>query len=61
VRGFITERHFEIAERTFPGIRDYYRDLNDKPSTFLELVWRYERRDLCEGITAAASGQRQSK
>ncbi len=41
VRGCITERDFEEAERCFPGIATFYRDLARKPATFLELVWAY--------------------
>ena len=43
MRGWITERHFDSAERLFPGIRRFYLDLPRKPLTFLELVWEYER------------------
>lgn len=43
MQGVITEKHFEMAERMFPGIRDYYDLLSTKPLTFLELVWAYER------------------
>lgn len=42
MQGVITERHFDIAERLFPGIRGFYDLLSNKPSTFLELVWAYE-------------------
>jgi hypothetical protein len=43
MRGMITERHFQTAEECFPGIRRFYFSLEHKPSTFLELVWQYER------------------
>jgi hypothetical protein len=43
MQGLITERHFESAERWFPGIRRFYLALVHKPSTFLELVWEYEK------------------
>jgi hypothetical protein len=43
MQGLITERHFESAERWFPGIRRFYLDLVHKPATFLELVWEYEK------------------
>ena len=42
--GFITEHHFEQAEEAFPGIRRLYEALARKPTTFLELVWKYEHR-----------------
>jgi hypothetical protein len=41
MRGLITERHFEVAERMFPGIGAFYTALAQKPLTFLELVWEY--------------------
>ena len=31
-----------MAEKTFPGIGQMYRDLEVKPATFLQLVWIYE-------------------
>jgi len=43
MQGFITDCHFESAERWFPGIRRFYLTLIHKPATFLELVWEYER------------------
>jgi hypothetical protein len=43
MRGLITERHFQTAEECFPGIKRFYLSLAHKPSTFLELVWQYER------------------
>ena len=43
MQGLITERHFASAEKWFPGIRRFYDALTDKPLTFLELVWEYER------------------
>lgn len=49
MRGLITERHFEVAERMFPGIGELYRALARKPLTFLELVWEYTlRSDRCQ-------------
>ncbi len=41
--GFITERDFTTAECEFPGIQWLYERLAQKPATFLELVWQYER------------------
>ena len=43
MQGFITDCHFDSAERWFPGIRRFYLTLINKPATFLELVWEYER------------------
>ncbi|MFN0245575.1 MAG: hypothetical protein ACKV2T_01620 [Kofleriaceae bacterium] len=31
-----------MAERSFPGISRFYRSLDDKPATFLQLVWAFE-------------------
>lgn len=47
VNGRITSRHLPIAEKSCPGIGDLYRELsdkNDKPATFLQLLWIYEGR-----------------
>jgi hypothetical protein len=41
MRGCITELDFEEAERCFPGIARFYRELPCKPKTFLELVWAF--------------------
>jgi hypothetical protein len=52
MRGIITEVDCEAIDQCFPGIMRYYRELKDKPKTFLELLWRYmERRS---GATVAA-------
>lgn len=45
MRGMITELDFEEVECAFPGISRYYRDLQDKPETFLELLWSFIHRD----------------
>ena len=42
VQGRITERQLPLAERSFPGISRFYAQLDDKPATFLQLVWAYE-------------------
>jgi len=41
MRGCITERDFQEAERCFPGITSFYKALPCKPKTFLELVWAF--------------------
>ncbi len=41
MRGFITEQHFDEAEREFPGIVALYSRLDTKPRTFLDLVQVY--------------------
>jgi hypothetical protein len=61
MQGVITERHFDLAERMFPGIRDFYDLLSTKPSTFLELVWAYEHqveRSSCRTRRRAARAAR---
>jgi len=47
VQGRITSRHLPLCEKSCPGIGDLYRELsdqNDKPATFLQLLWIYEGR-----------------
>jgi len=39
--GFITERNLAEAEVAFPGIARFYSLLEDKPTTFLDLVRLY--------------------
>jgi len=40
--GFITERNFDEADETFPGIATFYNQCRSKPRTFLDLVWQFE-------------------
>ena len=42
VQGRITERELPLAERSFPGISRFYQSLDDKPATFLQLLWAFE-------------------
>jgi len=44
MQGYITDRDFELAERFFPGIRRFYNESLPRPLTFLELLWRFEKR-----------------
>lgn len=44
MQGFITDRDFDLAERFFPGIRRFYKESVPRPLTFLELLWRFEKR-----------------
>jgi hypothetical protein len=44
MRGYITEMDFDECDEAFPGIVRYYRELKDKPKTFLELFWAYTHR-----------------
>lgn len=52
VVGRITEEHLSDAEKSFPGIVALYQDLDDKPATFLQLVWIYE----CEIKASSQAG-----
>ena len=45
MRGFITEKDFEKVDECFRGIVRYYRELQDKPTTFLELLWGFTHRE----------------
>ena len=45
MRGMITERDFDEVDACFPGIVRYYRELKEKPRTFLELLWGFTHRD----------------
>jgi len=44
VQGRITEQQLPLAEESFPGISRFYAQLDDKPATFLQLVWAFEGR-----------------
>ena len=44
MQGRITSRHLPLAEKSCPGISALYRELDDKPATFLQLLWIYEGR-----------------
>ena len=59
MRGRITECHFDLAEKEFPGIVALYEAMTVKPKTFLELVWIYEgllaEREEQDSATAAFS------
>lgn len=45
MRGMVTESDFAEAECAFPGIVRYYRELQTKPETFLELLWGFIHQD----------------
>ena len=57
MRGFITDVDFEECDETFPGILRYYRDLDEKPTTFLELLWGFVNREEAGREAAAAPCQ----
>ena len=42
VQGRITEHQLPLAEHSFPGISQFYASLENKPATFLQLVWAFE-------------------
>jgi hypothetical protein len=44
VQGRITESHLPQAEQSSPGITRFYEDLDEKPATFLDLLWAFEAR-----------------
>jgi len=45
LRGLITEIDFDEVDQCFPGIVRYYRELKEKPLTFLELLWGFTHSD----------------
>ena len=55
MRGLITDINLEECDEEFPGIVRYYRELQDKPRTFLELVWRFVTHG-CGGSAAKVDG-----
>jgi hypothetical protein len=57
MRGFITELDFEVIDQCFPGIMRYYRELKEKPKTFLELMWRYTRCDEVSTVADASASE----
>jgi hypothetical protein len=44
VQGRITERQLPEAELSMPGITRFYAQLDEKPATFLDLLWAFEGR-----------------
>jgi hypothetical protein len=44
IRGFVTEADLPQAEKEWPGLRAFLEHLpiDQRPATFLELVWRFE-------------------
>jgi hypothetical protein len=60
LRGFVTEADLPQAEMEWPGLMTFWRALpeDERPATFLELVWRFERssgaRIASEGDTGGA-------
>jgi hypothetical protein len=56
LRGVITDVDFEECECAFPGIVRYYRELKEKPDTFLELLWGFMHQECTctESVPVAA-------
>ncbi len=56
MRGFITESDFDKVDECFPGIVRYYRELKEKPRTFLELLWDFTHQQCscAEAVVVAA-------
>jgi hypothetical protein len=54
LRGFVTEEDFPAAEREWPGLLAFFRRLpsDQRPLTFLELVWRFECGRASQGATS---------
>ncbi len=50
MQGRITERQLPQAEQSFPGITRFYASLDEKPMTFLQLVWAFEGRNLARAV-----------
>jgi len=48
VQGRITESHLPQAEESSPGITRFYESLDEKPATFLDLLWAFEGRGRCK-------------
>src|SRR5688572_5266145 len=42
VQGRITQRQLPQAEESSPGITRFYESLDEKPATFLDLLWAFE-------------------
>ena len=42
IKGMITIKDVKAIEKTFPGIMAFYRTMKEKPTTFLELEWKFE-------------------
>ena len=54
MQGRITENHLPEAERSMPGITSFYDGLDQKPATFLDLLWAFEGRSRCRASSKSA-------
>lgn len=55
MQGRITESHLPQAEQSSPGITRFYEELDEKPATFLDLLWAFE------GHTARCKSERKRR
>jgi hypothetical protein len=46
-----------MAERCFPGIRQFYAELDEKPATFLQLLWAFEAKRAARPATRKRSSR----
>lgn len=46
MQGRITEHQLPQADESSPGIRRFYDQLEEKPATFLQLLWAFEGQKL---------------
>jgi hypothetical protein len=46
LKGFVTEADLPEAEREWPGLQAFFARIptDERPRTFLELIWRFECR-----------------
>ena len=44
LRGLVTEADLPLAEKEWPGLHDFLLAIpaTERPSTFLDLIWRFE-------------------
>jgi hypothetical protein len=61
VQGRITNKQLPKADRCIPGIARYHRELECKPMTFLQLLWKFEGEKLQESKAAAISAKRKRR
>jgi hypothetical protein len=57
LRGVVTEADLGAAEQEWPGLRRFFDRIPpiQRPRTFLDLVWRFERWRESAGLTFAVA------
>ena len=52
LKGFITVADLPRAEQEWPGLQAFFQRLpaEQRPATFLDLVWRFERATVSEPL-----------